>query len=64
MAVEARYGILECNDTVNNLPNGPFAMFGRMQLKATDVALEGLDLFSARVVAFNLCVESSMEHYK
>jgi Plant transposon protein len=64
MVVEERSGTLECDETVTNLPNGSFALFGCRELNNSDVALEGIDLFAARVAAFDIRVESSVEHYQ
>jgi Plant transposon protein len=64
MVVDERSGTLQLDETVTNLPNGPFALFGRRELTNSDVVLEGIDLFAARVAAFDIRLESSVEHYK
>ena len=42
---------------------GPsFALFGRQQISQEEAAADGIDLFAARVAAFEAAMESSYEH--
>jgi hypothetical protein len=41
-----------------------FALFGRSQITEYEVFVDGIDLFAARLSAFNLAMESMAKHYK
>jgi Plant transposon protein len=61
MITEERLGVVDSDyqDTVG----GGFALFGRAQITEYEAYLEGLDIFAARLSAFNLAMESSTEHF-
>jgi Plant transposon protein len=64
MVVEEKYGFV---DSPLELPpsvevGGNFALFGRTPISELEAQAEGLTLFSARLSAFELAVESTAEH--
>ena len=62
MIVEARAGDLgDVDDT--QITNG-FPLFGRPQITAAIAALDDVDLFVARMDAFDSMMQSATEHYK
>ena len=62
MIVEARAGDFgDVDDT--QITNG-FPLFGRPQITAAIAALDGVDLFAARMDAFDSMMQSTTEHYK
>ena len=65
MIVENKFGSLEAekkND--NNAPQvgGSFALFGRCQVSPAEALAEGVDLFAARVAAFDSAMQISYKH--
>jgi Plant transposon protein len=64
MVVEEKYGFV---DSPLELPpsndvGGDFALFGRTAITELEAATDGLTLFSARLSAFEMAMESSAEH--
>jgi Plant transposon protein len=67
MVIEAKYGNVDEDEIMleeTTYVGSPFALFGRQEISIADIALEGLDLFSARMAAFDDSIQSSHEHYK
>jgi Plant transposon protein len=66
MVIEAKYGSVDEESITNEVPSVPsaFALFGRPEIALADIALEGLDLFSARMAAFDDSIQSCYEHYR
>ena len=64
MIVDDRSGKLSGNDDeMDNLGlGGVFALFRRVSLSALEAAADGVDLFAARVAAFDSAMQSAHEH--
>jgi Plant transposon protein len=65
MVVEAKYGSVDEVINSNEAPSvgSAFALFGRQEILLPDIAMEGLDLFSARMAAFDDSIQSCHEYY-
>jgi Plant transposon protein len=68
MVVEARYGSIDVGgDGMNfgesNQVGSTFALFGHSQITSADIEAEGIDLFLARMSAFDIGLQTCMEHY-
>jgi Plant transposon protein len=66
MVVEAKYGSIDdvVNSNESTSVGSAFALFGRQEISLADIAMEGIDLFSARMAAFDDSIQSYHEHYK
>ena len=40
------------------------SLFGRAAITEQEAVMEGIDLFAARVAAFDMAMQSSFEHFK
>jgi Plant transposon protein len=68
MVVEARFGSVDFDSDSNEGTNSTqvgarFALFGHSQITMADIGAEGIDLFTARMSAFDIAVQTCMEHY-
>ena len=62
MTVEARR-VDDIDVEDENTGNGGLALFGRRQVTAEEADTEGIELFAARVAAFETAMQSSYEHF-
>lgn len=66
MVIEAKYGSVDEEIITNETPSvaSAFGLFGQPKIALADIAMEGLDLFSARMAAFDDSIKSCYEHYR
>ena len=63
MIVNDRYGSLVVDNTADVATvAGSFALFGRRQVSLAEAIADGVDLFAARVSAFDNAMQSCYEH--
>ena len=69
MIVEDKFGSLQVqeandNDAANDAPQvgDSFDLFGRHQVSPAEALADGVDLFAARVAAFDSAMQSNYEH--
>ena len=63
MTVEARFGYLGVEEEEPNIEK-TFPLFGRQQITPAQAAADGIDLFSARMAAFDTAMQSSWKHFQ
>jgi hypothetical protein len=65
MIVVERYGPLTGNVDLDipETSSNEFSLFGKNQITAQEAANDGVDLFGARVAAFDRSMRSSYEHF-
>ena len=61
MIVDDRFGTLDMEGPIVAPHNG-FALFGRRAITAQQAQADGIDLFAARVAAFDVAMQSCFEH--
>lgn len=68
MVVEARYGSIDFDSNSNNIGDvnqvgASFTLFGHSQITLADIVAKDIDLFAARMSAFDLAFQACTEHY-
>ena len=61
MVVEARAG--QVDDPTDDTTNNSFPLFGHNQVSAQMAAMDGVNLFAARMDAFDTMMQSVTKHY-